>query len=478
MAHPRLAIGWHLYNRSTEISNVKIGAGRGALLPPTACRAAPMEEEQQHSELQQQRQQRAAETADRVMSEPPPSESQPVKVVQSAIDDAIERGAPQAGDAASAASIRQLKDQGTACFKAKDWAGAYGYYSRAVNAAMESGHAEDIHVLFSNLCAVLLKGNRSDESLDAALGYAQHCCKAAKNWPKSHYRHGQALEAKHGEGCEPARAAFLEACRRSDKRDKLMEAALLRCGGDLAAVRIEVGSEEDLLEEMIDLDDRRLSDAGVEDLPQMEVEGHPSTGRRDQKGMMAGLIDESMQANDAGEYRESIKHAIAAVKLSAVLGEAPAASFAFVQLATAFIGLRDHRKAEAHARSALAIAGASFPTSTLMSAEHPLQPQQKEGVEIPGLSHPCSSYSLKTQAYLLSTAYLTLGNVLSAKLQHAKAVKAYKHALRATARLHAAPGSKASITIEERLASLHNNIGNQYSKENLRAEAIGTQPQP
>lgn len=400
----------------------------------------------------------------------------PIRVVPSSLgDDAQPAGVEQRhaqpnGEQAAVARIRELKDAGTACFKAKDFAAAYEHYSKAVNAAMECGHAEDIHVLFSNLCAVLLKGNKSDETVEAALGYAEHCCKAAQNWPKAYYRRGQALEAKHGEGCEAARAPYLEACRRSERRDKLMEAALVRCGGKLAAAHIEIGGDEDLLEEMTDLDDKRLLGAGLEELPQMQVEGDPSTGRREQKQMMAGLMHESVQAADKGEHQESIKHAVAATKLAAVLGEAAAASFAFAQLATAFVGLHDLRKAEAHARSALAIAGAQFPTSILMSAEHPLQPRSK-GVDIPGLSHPCSSYSLKTQMFLLSTAYFTLGDVLAAKLQHEKAVKCYKHALRSIERLHAPSGSKARIKIDQRLSELHSHIGNQFSKQDMQKEA-------
>lgn len=370
----------------------------------------------------------------------------------------------------AAARIREHKDAGTACFKAKDFAAAYEHYSKAVNVAMECGQSEDIHVLFSNLCAVLLKGNKSDETLAAALGYAEHCCKAAQNWPKAYYRRGQTLEAKYGEGCEAARASYLEACRRSVKRDTLMEAALVRCGGNFGAAHIEIGADEDLLEEMTDLDDKRLLSAGLEELPHMQVEGDPSTGRREQKQMMAGLLHESVQAADQGEHQESIKHAIAVTKLAAVLGEAAAASFAFAQLATAFVGLHDLRKAEAHARSALAIAGAQFPTSILMSAEHPLQPRSK-GVEIPGLSHPCSSYSLKTQAFLLSIAYFTLGDVLAAKLQHEKAVKSYRHALRAIERLHAPSGSKARVNLDQRLSELHSHIGDQLSKQDMRKEA-------
>ena len=400
----------------------------------------------------------------------------PIQVVPSPLGDdaqsvSEQRHAQPKGGQAAAVRIKQLKDAGTACFKAKDFAAAYEHYSKAVNAAMESGHAEDIHVLFSNLCAVLLKGNKSDETLDAALGYAEHCCKAAQNWPKAYYRRGQALEAKHGAGCEAARGSYLEACRRCERRDKLMEAALVRCGGKLAAARIMIGADEDLLEEMTDVDDKRLLGAGLEELPQMQVKGDPSTGRREQKQMMAGLLHESVQAAASAEHQESIKHAIAATKLAAVLGEAAAASFAFAQLATAFVGLHDLRKAEAHARSALAIAGAQFPTSILMSAEHPLQPRGK-GVEIPGLSHPCSSYSLKTQLFLLSTAYFTLGNVLAAKLQHEKAVKSYKHALRSIERLRACQVARPELESTSD-SELHSHIGDQFSKQDMQKEATG-----
>ena len=103
-----------------------------------------------------------------------------------------------------------------------------------------------------------------------------------------------------------------------------------------------------------------------------------------------------------------------------------------------------------------------------MSAEEPLKRHDK-GVEIPGLSHPCSSYSLKTQTFLLSTAYLTLGDVLSAKLQHDKAVKSFKHALRAVERLPYALPTKAN-----QLASVA--AGQPQREEAIARMAAGTAP--
>ena len=193
--------------------------------------------------------------------------------------------------------------------------------------------------------------------------------------------------------------------------------------------------------------------------------------RREQKQMLAQLIGSAMDAESKGDHEHLIKHALAAVKLSAVLGEAPSASFAYVQLSSGFTRMREFRKAEAYAKNALAIAGAKFPTSLLMDPEHPLAPRNG-GVEIPGLSHPCSSYSLKTQAYIRSTAYLALGNVLSAKLQPSKAIKAFMLALKALERFETPRGSPASATIASVRSSLHNNIGNQHSKENMHAEAL------
>ena len=394
-------------------------------------------------------------------------------------------------DDTPAAKIRTLKSRGTACFKAGDWSEAYGLYSEALNLAMETGHAEDIHVLFANLSAVLLKGNRSDETLEAALGYADHSCRAARNWPKAYYRRGQALEAKHGKGAAQAKSAYLDACRRSScggvgpqGGDKQMEDALVRCGGSKAEIRVTLGAGEDLLEEMIDIDDKRLREArgemsgdaaqadGEMDLPYVKTDMDDGSGdsRKEQKQMLAQLIGSAMDAESKGDHEHLIKHALAAVKLSAVLGEAPAASFAYVQLSSGFTRMREFRKAEAYAKNALAIAGATFPTSLLMNPEHPLAPRTG-GVEIPGLSHPCSSYSLKTQAYIRSTAYLALGNVLSAKLQPSKAIKAFMLALKAVERFDSPGGSPASATIASVRSSLHNNIGNQHSKENMHAEA-------
>ena len=84
-------------------------------------------------------------------------------------------------------------------------------------------------------------------------------------------------------------------------------------------------------------------------------------------------------------------------------------------------------------------------------SEHADDPDS--AVMLPGLAHPRSSYAPKTQAYMLSTACLVLGNVMSAQLRATPAVQAYQRGVRALARLRAPAGSDARRTIADALIS-------------------------
>lgn len=149
-----------------------------------------------------------------------------------------------------------------------------------------------------------------------------------------------------------------------------------------------------------------------------------------------------------------------------------------MQLATAYIQLRELPKAEAYARVAIEIAGPHVSIAKLMAVDNPLAAIKAEAAaedrsaQTSGLSHPRSSYSVKTQAFMMSTACLMLGNVHSARLRHTKAVQAYKRARYALNRLSAPPDSPARHGIAESLSSLHANIGNQYAKEHMPIQAM------
>jgi hypothetical protein len=91
---------------------------------------------------------------------------------------------------------------------------------------------------------------------------------------------------------------------------------------------------------------------------------------------------------------------------------------------------------------------------------------------VPGLSHPRSSYPLKTQCYMASQAHLALGNVMSSMLKMPKAVQSYRLAGRYLQRLRAPDGSEAKAILAGMQASLQCNIGNQYKKENLFGKAM------
>ena len=319
------------------------------------------------------------------------------------------------------AQIAAMKERGTRCFKAKQWSAACEAYTAALRFAMQhDGGTPDIHLLFSNLSASALKqheeavaGGVADpealqSALDTALGSAQQCCRAAMNWPKAYYRMGQALEAR--QQLSEAAQAYTEACRRCTgaSADKQMVAALKRCGGAPEDVRIELSESEDLLEELLDADDKRLAKAGVKDgdLPAVpdctQVAG--ASTRREKKQLLMALTHEVMQCGSRGDYRQMVEQAVLAVKLSAMLGEAPTACFVFTQLSTAYIHLRELKKAEAYARNAVAVAGPSFGTSILMNAEDPLGTAatraSRDGPDsaVPGLANERSSHACKTQA--------------------------------------------------------------------------------
>ena len=91
---------------------------------------------------------------------------------------------------------------------------------------------------------------------------------------------------------------------------------------------------------------------------------------------------------------------------------------------------------------------------------------------VPGLSHPRSSYPLKTQCYMASQAHLALGNVMSGMLKMPKAVQSYGLAAWYLQRLRAPDGSEAKAILAGMQASLQCNIGNQYKKENLFGKAM------
>ena len=88
-----------------------------------------------------------------------------------------------------------------------------------------------------------------------------------------------------------------------------------------------------------------------------------------------------------------------------------------------------------------------------------------------GLSHHRTSWMMKTVAFIRSSAYLALGNALSSALQPIDAVEAYRKAFEEMDRLHAPVGSEPANFIAESKASLHKNIGNQFAKEHMHAEA-------
>lgn len=411
----------------------------------------------------------------------------------------------EAGQREQLASIAALKEKGKQAFKAKDWAGAFDEYTAALLQALKTGPevVEDIHELFSNRVAAMLKMHsevgdpeRSQELLLDALHTALECCRAAPNWAKSHYRLGQVLEARQqliaagGETSDVAteegldtsfQEAYTEAARRSIIPDKAIAATLVRCGLDADKIKTELGAEESMMDEIIDVDDTRLRNLGVnKGLPQLPGVKGPDgselmSGRQEQKQFLTMLIGESMEAGDAGDYRKMIECAVTAVKLATVLGDSPSTCFLFVQLATAYLSLRELPKAEAYARTAIEIAGPSIRIAKLMTVENPLAASKANADSdgtAPGLSHPRSSYSVKTQVYMMSTAYLALGNVFSARLKHTSAVQAYKMAQNALSRLNAPTGSTARHSIADALSTLHCNIGNQYAKEHMTRQAM------
>ena len=281
----------------------------------------------------------------------------------------------------------------------------------------------------------------------------------------------------------PHIAAYINAWRRSAGPDRAIEAALQRCGVDPAEIRVELSADEELMDELIDIDDDRLqkvhgSKDGLPQLPTLRTDDGEmvpgSDSRAGQKQMLAMLIAELHEFETKGDYRQMIETAVAAVQMASVLGDAPSTCYLFSQLSTAYLSLREYRKAEAYARTAILIGGTSCPMHRIMSVRDPLAkaPSDDTGNHVPGLAHPRSSYSIKTQCHLASNAYLALGGVLSQQLKMPKAVQAYQLAMRALQRLWAPPGSHVRKVLSGMLSSLHFNIGNQFHKENLDVQAM------
>jgi tetratricopeptide (TPR) repeat protein len=224
------------------------------------------------------------------------------------------------------AAIDVLKQQGNAAFQAKDCAKAVQKYTEALRLGYESECEEQAHILLSNRVAALLGHPEHDEILlENAFRDAESCCGMAPNWSKAHYRMGQALEARHKlmisnaswievdkqqqleqeQEQRPWVEAYKSAWRRrtvpQDRTDRAIEAALQRCGVNLGDVKIELPIDENLLEDMLDLDDKRLKKVhgSTDDLPAMpaatDSDGKtlPGTGTRtEQKALMAMMIAE------------------------------------------------------------------------------------------------------------------------------------------------------------------------------------------
>ena len=211
-----------------------------------------------------------------------------------------------------------------------------------------------------------------------------------------------------------------------------------------------------------------------------DAAGNPVLGtstRSQQKAMMGMVIDEMGEFEAKGEYRKMIENAICGIKMAMMLGEAVSTCYLFTQLSSAHLALHEYRKAEAYARTAIEVAEGGCSMHKLMAVDDPLAkprtaPGNEEETAIPGLAHPRSSYPLKTQCHICSNAYLSLGNVLSAMLKMPKAVQAYRLAERAITRLRAPSGSAARKILAGMQASLQVNIGNQYKKEYLYAQAM------
>ena len=404
------------------------------------------------------------------------------------------------GDTAAAyANIAALKKEGNAAFKAKHWNTAVDKYTDALRVSYESSCEDHVHALLSNRIAALLGDSRRDEiQLKNALADSTRLCKMARNWSKSFYRMGQVLEAQHkllsrqDPPPEPMQhppwlEAYKKAWRRSAGPDRAIEAALNRCGVDSADVKIELSGDTDLLEDMLDLDDTRLKKVygTTDDLPVMPAATDPTgtavpgtSTRSQQKALMGMMITEMGDFETKGDYRKMRENAICALQMAVMLGEAVPTCYLFTQLSAAHLALREYRKAEAYAHTAIEVAENGCSMHKLMSMNDPLakpavgDEKDLQGPDVPGLAHPRSSYPLKTQCHMSSQAYLSLGNVLSATLKMPKAVQAYRLAERALTRMRAPAGSEARKILSNMQASLQVNIGNQYKKENLPIQAL------
>ena len=157
----------------------------------------------------------------------------------------------------------------------------------------------------------------------------------ARNWSKTFYRLGQVLEALHEfmpreerPQETPWAEAYKNAWRRSAGPDRAIEAALKRCGVDPSEVKIELSEDEDLLEDLLDLHDKRLKKVHgtADDLPMIpsatDAAGNPVLGtstRSQQKAMMGMVIDEMGEFEAKGEYRKMIENAICGIKMAMML---------------------------------------------------------------------------------------------------------------------------------------------------------------
>ena len=265
-----------------------------------------------------------------------------------------------------------LRTEGTACFKALDWPGAARKYRAALLAAFKmppasvfGGMHSEIHLYSSNYVATLLKLPPTKTRLECACTFAEQCITDAPSWAKSHYRYGQVLEAQ-GQIAR-ARAAYQAAAARGpggSRATAQMVQAVVRCGGSVDSAKIQLASEESLMQELLDVKDKRI----LKQRAAWKLEGRPlgnlpklddtrAGTRQDQKLMMLKMSTDVMQQSDNGCYRDTIERAVQCAQLACILGETPTICSMLSQLAIAYTNLRQFKIAAAYARNALAITG-------------------------------------------------------------------------------------------------------------------------
>lgn len=396
------------------------------------------------------------------------------------------------------------KDRGNQLFAQKDVQGARDSYELAIRCDSKNRSA------CCNLALMYLKLNIPDQ---AALAANTALTLTDKTKPfdsiywKARYRRGLAFEAlgkleyamvdlddasgplggSAAADAKRVRNAVLQKRRAegsTDKNDEEEEGGDDEKGGNEEDNGDEEDDGDDLLEEIIDIRDKRLrrqlSASSFASLPKINDGPFASMSREQQKAQLCNLVSSAMDESDRGNHREALKCGSLACMMSVMLGEAPSTLLTFTILSAAHLGLLNFETAMVYADRAIQILQPYFDVDILTPDDKPRTPNRPQGSKavdgpppvddavddgrlVNGLRHPCTAYAPKTVLVCEAFAYLATGMVHSRAMRMAEAIHDYRTAETALRLL--LPSSMARGMLATVLTNIGNNLGKNQNHE-------------